>query len=77
VNEQKMGKCCIKCGETDIAKLDFHHRDPTTKLFTIGGPSRSQTAILAEIEKCDLLCHSCHSKHTRKQQILDTKKRNT
>ena len=27
---------CVKCGETRTYVLDFHHRDPSEKEFTIG-----------------------------------------
>jgi hypothetical protein len=41
--------------------LDLHHRDPTTKRFTIGrGRSWSLQNLLTEIEKCDVLCANCH-----------------
>jgi hypothetical protein len=74
VDEQKVGKCCIKCGEADITKLDFHHRDPATKLFNISSPARPQEVVLKEIEKCDLLCRSCHMKHHNKQRRLNKRK---
>lgn len=54
---------CVRCGETNPACLDFHHRDPEQKLHSIAkmvtnGYSREN--IRAEIEKCDLLCANCH-----------------
>lgn len=56
---------CIKCGEYDIACLDFHHIDPKTKLFQLGGSSKSmftEEQILNEIKKCEVLCANCHRK---------------
>lgn len=63
VNEAKQGGCLV-CGETEASCLDFHHRDPTTRLFTLGSNimSRSEAAIRAEIAKCDVLCANCHRK---------------
>jgi hypothetical protein len=59
---QKNGKPCIACGETDVTKLHFHHRDPATKRFKISTPGgHSEAVILAEIAKCDILCASCHA----------------
>ena len=56
---------CQECGEAHPATLDFHHRDPSQKLFTIAAAAASRMAkekVLAEIEKCDVLCANCHRK---------------
>lgn len=64
-----LGGKCFRCPEEHPACLQFHHRDPTTKLFNIttkilATPKKYpwETAILPEIEKCDLLCANCHAK---------------
>lgn len=56
---------CIRCGEKHPACLDFHHRNgKLNKLGNIGQIRRySFPRILAEIEKCDVLCANCHRKH--------------
>lgn len=57
---------CKECGENHPAVLDFHHRDPSTKISEVGTmvkERKSQEKILAEIEKCDVLCANCHRKH--------------
>src|SRR3990167_1076458 len=60
----KRGLSC-PCGESDSRCLDFHHRDPATKEFTIrNGVNRGITRMLAEIAKCDVLCANCHRKVT-------------
>ena len=63
-NDLKTGLAC-KCGESHPACLDFHHRDPATKLFTIseGVATRGRSVILEEIAKCDVICANCHRKH--------------
>ena len=55
---------CNKCPETHPACLEFHHRDPSTKLFNIGEDygKHSWKSILAEVAKCDVLCSNCHRK---------------
>lgn len=55
---------CKLCGEDHPAVLDFHHRDPKSKSFEICGSysTRGRLQILAEIEKCDLICANCHRK---------------
>ncbi len=61
------GKC--PCGEEHPSALQFHHRDPSTKLFNIttkhlGSPKLYpwDTVIAPELDKCDLLCANCHFK---------------
>jgi len=58
---------CIRCGESDVACLDFHHRNGLTdKKGHIGFIRRfSIERIRAEIAKCDVLCVNCHRKHHR------------
>ena len=70
VQEQKAGKVCLKCGESDISRLVFHHIDPATKLFTIGsnGDGRPIQRIAEEIAKCVVWCRTCHATHHRNQQ---------
>jgi len=63
--EYKNGLECIKCGESHPAALTFHHRDPSMKTLNIStmvSNRATKEKILEEIEKCDLLCASCHSK---------------
>lgn len=53
---------CIKCGESDIECLDFHHRDHTEKDATvsIAVAHWSIKRLKTEIAKCDILCSNCH-----------------
>lgn len=43
--------------------IDFHHRDPKTKSFTIGGGSVNYSfkSIMKEIDKCVSVCKNCHA----------------
>lgn len=54
---------CKKCEESRPQCLDFHHRDPKNKEFTIGQNvnNHSKEQILKEIAKCDVLCKNCHA----------------
>lgn len=42
--------------------LEFDHVDPKTKKFNVGNASSapSMQALVEEIEKCDIVCASCH-----------------
>lgn len=64
-NIKNNSKCCC-CTESDIACLDFHHIDDTTKEFDIGIAVRhgySIERIQKEIDKCIIWCSNCHRKH--------------
>lgn len=61
------GKC--KCGEDHPAALQFHHKDPTTKSFSVSTKTMAATKqfnwvrIREELDKCELVCANCHAKH--------------
>lgn len=55
------GGRCVDCGYAGaLAALDFHHRDSGTKEFAISSFRGSWAKLVAEVEKCDLLCANCH-----------------
>jgi len=56
------GGCCEICGYNKcVTALDFHHKDPKTKDFTISGKSYSFERLKNEVDKCILVCSNCHS----------------
>jgi len=63
--DYKGGKC-TRCGYTPSSEieynvLEFHHVDPSAKLFNVGTSlSRSMESLLLEADKCMLLCANCH-----------------
>ncbi len=62
---------CEVCGERDPVVLDFHHRDPLTKEFTIGqilGHGYQWERIFAEIKKCTVLCANDHRREHAKKK---------
>lgn len=61
VAEYKSNCGCAKCGETRPYVLEFHHRDPFQKDYTIANRARaSLDSIMSEIQKCVVLCSNCH-----------------
>ena len=82
LNVIKEAQGCMRCGyNEDGSKLHFHHRDPSTKLFEIGtGVLYSPQRVQEEIDKCDLLCITCHNivepRTPRTQDLLGTQKNN-
>ena len=60
----KMTSVCADCGNGDWRVLEFDHRNPLDKSFTIahgishGGVGMPK--LVEEIEKCDVVCANCH-----------------
>jgi hypothetical protein len=62
---------CVDCGESDPVVLEFDHRDPAAKSFSIGdalGKTWQWEKIAAEIAKCDVRCANCHRRRTARQR---------
>ncbi len=65
IDETSDGKCqlCDEVFPTDV--IDFHHIDPSTKEFGIGGHKWSKLypsgELLTELDKCAILCKNCHA----------------
>ncbi len=60
----KFGGKCIVCGYKKYAgALDFHHTDPKNKSFALSvkGLSYSWDSLVAEAQKCVLVCKNCHT----------------
>ena len=58
------GPVCAKCGAEE--DLEFDHIDPSQKAGPINVKKSLRNAgHLAELQKCQILCHSCHVEKTR------------
>jgi hypothetical protein len=61
---------CMDCGliidERTIVCIDFDHRDPQLKSFTISQRmGRGHISdLIAEMDKCDAVCRNCHAIRT-------------
>src|SRR3954469_9377502 len=58
------GGACALCGYARSAvALQFHHREPILKAFTISGrgATRALAKVREEARKCVLLCANCHA----------------
>jgi hypothetical protein len=62
---------CADCGGRFAGhQMDFDHRDPREKAFTVTKGSAALTSraeILAEVAKCDVVCANCHRVRTRRR----------
>jgi hypothetical protein len=70
----KGGKC-EKCGyNKNISALELHHLDPSIKEFQLDSRHLSNTTfekIIAEAEKCILVCANCHREIHHKELDSD------
>ena len=72
---------CMDCGlvidERTIVCIDFDHRNPHDKAFTISQEMSTAhpSDLIAEMAKCDAVCRNCHALRTHDRQ--DHKHRNT
>jgi hypothetical protein len=66
---------CADCGLSyPYFVMDFDHREGVEKLFNIGNGIRRMVGtkrLLAEIEKCDLVCANCHRHRTARRAGWD------
>lgn len=61
---------CVDCGETDVVVLEPDHvrgikRRNVSQVINHGEP---WSAILEELEKCDVRCSNCHTRKTAREQ---------
>ena len=64
-----LGGKCNNCDESDYEQLEFDHKDPSTKSFTIGRMlTGSLEKLMEEIKKCQLLCIKCHDEKCKREQ---------
>ena len=62
------------CGyDKNISALEFHHKNPEEKDFTISSFKGSWEDIQRELDKCVMVCANCHREihnpHSTKQNI--------
>jgi 5-methylcytosine-specific restriction endonuclease McrA len=56
---------CVKCGEKDPLALEFDHIKRDEKKYSITGMSlNSRDNITKELNKCQVLCGTCHRRKT-------------
>lgn len=53
-----LGGVCVECGSPEV---DIHHKDPASKCFNPTQRwTKSWTDLTAELDKCELRCHTHH-----------------
>ena len=83
VEAGKCVTCEMPCEQWNHVMFAWDHLDRTTKLFTISQAKQYCKAanldklLPAEIDKCQLLCHNCHSYKTWAERDHDKLDRKT
>jgi hypothetical protein len=71
----KLGGRCMVCGYArNLAALEFHHREPDSKVFQLDArtlANRNWRDVEMEAEKCLLLCSNCHAEHHNPGAFID------
>lgn len=69
-----LGQQCVDCGYDNFIALEFDHRDPAEKSFTISRflsrsscSEEAHSRLREEIKKCDVVCSNCHTIRTAKK----------
>jgi len=63
IENYKREHACVRCGCTDWRVLEFHHKDPSQKKFSIFFAIHNRYSIPAvdrEILKTEVVCANCH-----------------
>ena len=80
--EYKGGMKCMRCGFNEPIPdcYAFHHRNPAEKSpdwYKMKTHNHPMETIIAELDKCDVLCHNCHSiVHYYERQKINQKESN-
>lgn len=70
------GGACMDCGfRGDPVCFHFDHRDPHSKTAGVSVLlcSADRPALLAELDKCDLVCANCHAIRTSRSEAVRAK----
>jgi hypothetical protein len=72
------GGKCIHCGYDQCqGAFHFHHRNPSTKSFTVSSSlNMSLRKLRVEAAKCDLVCNNCHTEIEQVIRLARTIARN-
>ena len=73
----KQRPCADCAGSFPACAMDFDHRDPATKRYTVSRMiGRAGAArIMAEVAKCDIVCANCHRDRTYRRREVGSSER--
>lgn len=76
IDKIKLDRGCAKCGfNAHAAALDFNHIKGTKNFSVSQDTKKAMSKLLAEIDKCEILCANCHRIHTYENRHWHTKRK--
>lgn len=76
INKIKLDRGCSICGyNAHAAALDFNHINGDKKFSISQDTKKAMSKLLAEIDKCEILCANCHRIHTYENRHWQTKRK--
>lgn len=63
IEDYKKSNPCCRCGNTDPRVLEFHHKNPKDKKFSIFHSIHNRysiNSVAEEIKKTVIVCANCH-----------------
>lgn len=64
IHDYLLAHPCSDCGERDPVVLEFDHLGDKSFHVGYGVRSHAWESVLAEIEKCEVVCCNCHRRRT-------------
>jgi len=58
---------CVDCGESDPIVLEFDHLRDKSFNIGVGLTTKRWDELLADIEKCEVVCANCHRRRTARR----------
>lgn len=68
INALKANPCMDCNGVFPPECMDFDHKPGNVKLFDISKATCTVVKLLAEVEKCELVCANCHRIRTKNRK---------
>jgi hypothetical protein len=71
INRKKMSPCMDCKIQYGPWVMEFDHRDPSQKKFSIcDGRNSGMAGLIEEMNKCDVVCRNCHAERTHRRRLV-------
>lgn len=76
INDIKLKRGCAVCGyNSHPAALHFNHISGDKNFDISQDPKKAWSKVIAEIDKCEILCANCHGIHTYENRHWHSKRK--
>lgn len=77
INDLKLERGCAVCGyNSHPAALHFNHISGDKHFDISQDPKKAWGKLMAEVDKCEVLCANCHGIHTYENRHWHSKRKN-